>query len=42
VTSQHSKRIVAESAGTYCFMATNASDQADAFDVVINYEITTP
>jgi hypothetical protein len=40
VSSQHSKRIVAESAGAYCFMATNAKDQPGAFDVVINYEIT--
>ena len=40
VKSQHSKQIVAESAGAYCFMATNLSDQPGAFDVVINYEIT--
>jgi hypothetical protein len=40
VKSQHSKQIVAQSAGAYCFMATNLSDQAGAFDVVINYEIT--
>jgi hypothetical protein len=40
VKSQHAKQIVAESAGAYCFMATNVKDQPDAFDVVINYEIT--
>lgn len=42
VKSQHSNRIVAASAGAYCFMATNPSDQPGAFDVVINYEITAP
>lgn len=40
VKSQHSKQIVAEAAGVYCFMATNPKDQSGAFDVVINYEIT--
>jgi hypothetical protein len=40
VKSQHSKRIVAESAGAYCFMATNLNDQPGAFDVVISYEIS--
>lgn len=40
VKSRHSKQIVAESAGAYCFMATNLNDQPGAFDVVINYEIT--
>lgn len=40
VKSQHSKQIVAESAGAYCFMATNASDNASAFDVVVKYTIT--
>lgn len=39
VTSQHSKQIVAESGGAYCFMATNANDQPGAFDVVVKYEI---
>jgi len=41
VKSQHSKQIVAESAGSYCFMATNPNDQAGAFEIVVNYEITT-
>lgn len=40
VKSKHSKQLVAESAGGYCFMATNLIDHADAFEVVINYEIT--
>lgn len=40
VNSKHSKQLVAESAGAYCFMATNLADQPAAFDVVINYEIT--
>lgn len=40
VKSEHSKQIVAESPGSYCFMATNPKDQPGAFDVVINYEIT--
>lgn len=40
VKSQHSKQLVAESAGAYCFMATNPQAQPDAFDVAINYEIT--
>ena len=40
VKSQHSKQILAESAGVYCFMATNIKDQAGAFDVVVKYEIT--
>jgi hypothetical protein len=40
VKSQHSKRIVAESAGAYCFMATNSNDQPGAFDIVISYEVT--
>lgn len=40
VTSQHSKQIVAESGGAYCFMATNANDQSGAFDVVVKYEIS--
>ena len=42
VNSQHSKTIVAASAGAYCFMATNPSEQAGAFDIVISYTITTP
>jgi len=42
VKSQHSKRIVAESSGAYCFMATNPVDQPAAFDVVIKYQITKP
>lgn len=42
VKSQHSKRIVADSAGVYCFMATNLDDYPGAFDVVINYEIAAP
>lgn len=42
VKSQHSKTIVAASAGAYCFMATNPSDQPGAFDVVIKFEITAP
>ena len=41
VKSQHSKQIVAESAGSYCFMATNPKDQAGAFDVVMKYAIST-
>lgn len=40
VKSKHAKQLVAESAGAYCFMATNLADQPGAFDVVINYEIT--
>jgi hypothetical protein len=40
VKSQHAKQIVAESAGAYCFMATNLNDQPSDFDVVITYEIT--
>lgn len=40
VKSNHSKQLVAESAGAYCFMATNLNDQPGDFDVVINYEIT--
>lgn len=40
VKSKHSKQLVAESAGAYCFMATNLNDQPGDFDVVINYEIT--
>ena len=40
VNSQHSKTIVAASAGAYCFMATNLADQPGAFDVIIKYEIT--
>jgi hypothetical protein len=40
VKSQHSKTVVAEFAGTYCFMATNLRDQPGDFDVVIKYEIT--
>lgn len=40
VKSQHVKQIVAESAGAYCFMATNLNDQPSDFDVVITYEIT--
>jgi hypothetical protein len=39
VSSQHSKQFIAESAGGYCFMATNLKDQSDAFEVVISYEI---
>jgi hypothetical protein len=40
VKSQHSKQIVAESSGAYCFMATNPHDQPGAFEVVVNYKIT--
>lgn len=40
VKSQHSKRIVAESAGAYCFMATNIDEQPGAFDIVVSYEIS--
>lgn len=40
VKSQHSKQLVSESGGAYCFMATNPSDQPGAFSVVIKYEIT--
>ena len=40
VKSEHSKQFVAESAGEYCFMTKNPTDQPGAFDVVINYEIT--
>lgn len=40
VKSRHSKQLIAESAGAYCFMATNLADQPGAFEVVINYEIT--
>lgn len=40
VKSKHSKQLVAESAGAYCFMATNLADQPGDFEVVINYEIT--
>lgn len=40
VKSKHAKQLVAESAGAYCFMATNLVDHPGAFDVVINYEIT--
>jgi hypothetical protein len=43
VKSKHSKQLIADSAelaGPYCFMATNIQDQPDAFDVVINYEIS--
>ncbi|HEY5758882.1 MAG TPA: hypothetical protein VIU34_23805 [Steroidobacter sp.] len=40
VKSKHSKQLLAESAGAYCFMATNLADRPGAFDVVINYEIT--
>lgn len=39
VKSQHAKQIIAESAGAYCFMATNANDQAGAYEVVVKYEI---
>lgn len=42
VKSQHSNRIVAEAAGVYCFTAANADEYPDAFEVVIDYEITTP
>jgi hypothetical protein len=42
VKSQHSKQIVAQSGGEYCFMATNPKDQPGAFDVVITYEISAP
>jgi hypothetical protein len=42
VKSKLSKQLVAESAGGYCFMATNLEEQPRAFDVVINYEITAP
>ena len=40
VESQHSKQLVAESGGVYCFMAKNLRDQPGTFEVVINYEIT--
>lgn len=40
VKSKHSKQLVAESGGAYCFMATNVNDNPGAFEVVINYEIT--
>jgi hypothetical protein len=40
VKSRHSKRIIAESAGAYCFMATNLQDHPGAFGVAISYEIT--
>ena len=40
VKSQHSKQIIAESAGSYCFMATNLNDQPGGFEVVINFQIT--
>ena len=40
VNSQHSKTLVSESGGAYCFMATNPSDQPGAFDIVIDYEIS--
>lgn len=39
VKSRHSKQLVADSAGAYCFMATNLGDQPGAFEVVINYQI---
>lgn len=42
VKSSHSKQLLAESAGAYCFMATNLADQPGAFEVVINYEISAP
>jgi len=40
VKSRHSKQLVAQSGGSYCFMAKNLADQPAAFDVVIDYEIT--
>jgi hypothetical protein len=40
VKSQLSRQLVAESAGVYCFMATNVADQSGPFNVVLNYEIT--
>jgi hypothetical protein len=40
VKSQHSKQIVAESGGEYCFMATNVDKQPAPYDVVINYQIS--
>jgi hypothetical protein len=40
VKSKHSKLLADAPAGAYCFMATNLDDQPDAFEVVINYEIT--
>ena len=42
VRAEHSNRIVAESAGVYCFMATNVEDHPSSFDVVIEYEIREP
>jgi hypothetical protein len=42
VKSQHSKQIVAQSSGEYCFMAKNVQEQPGAFDLVISYEITAP
>jgi hypothetical protein len=42
VKSQHLKQLIADSAGVYCFMATNLNDQPSDFDVVIDYQITAP
>jgi hypothetical protein len=42
VKSHHSKQIIAQATGEYCFMAKNVQEQPGAFDVVISYEITTP
>lgn len=41
VKSQLSKQFVAQSAGVYCFNATNLEDQQDAYDVVLSYAIAT-
>jgi hypothetical protein len=40
VKSQHSNQIAVESAGAYCFMATNSDDQPAAFDILVKYEIS--
>lgn len=40
VNSEHTKQLVATSAGAYCFMATNPNEQPGAFEVVVKYEIS--
>lgn len=42
VNSQHSKQLVAESPGAYCFGLKNLIAQPGDFDVVVNYQITAP
>ena len=42
VKAKHSKTLIADSPGGYCFMATNLADQPDGYEVVIHYEITAP